>query len=47
MMDIQSLSTELISLEFLHLQKQVREIHEDEFHNGTGAVVQAWPGNRK
>ena len=41
MMDVQSLSNELISLEFLHLQEQVREIHEGEYHNGTGAVVQA------
>ena len=40
MMDIQSLSRELISLEFLHLQERVREIHEGEFHNGVGAVVQ-------
>ncbi len=41
MMDVQSLSRELIRLEFLHLQEQVREIHEGEYHNGTGAVVQA------
>lgn len=41
MMDIQSLSSELIGLDFLHLQECVREIHEGEFHNGTGAVVQA------
>ena len=40
MMDVKSLSAELISLEFLHLQEQVREIHEGKFHNGTGAVVQ-------
>jgi 2-polyprenyl-3-methyl-5-hydroxy-6-metoxy-1,4-benzoquinol methylase len=40
MMDVQSLSSELIGLEFLHLQECVREIHEGEFHNGTGAVVQ-------
>lgn len=40
MMDVQSLSRELISLEFLHLQEKVREIHEGKFHNGTGAVVQ-------
>lgn len=40
MMDVQSLSGELIGLEFLHLQECVREIHEGEFHNGTGAVVQ-------
>ena len=41
MMDEQSLSSELTGLEFLHLQECVREIHEGEFHNGTGAVVQA------
>lgn len=41
MMDMQSLSSELIGLEFLHLQECVREIHEGEFHNGTGVVVQA------
>jgi 2-polyprenyl-3-methyl-5-hydroxy-6-metoxy-1,4-benzoquinol methylase len=40
MMDMKSLSGELIGLEFLHLQECVREIHEGEFHNGTGAVVQ-------
>lgn len=40
MMDVQSLSSELIGLKFLHLQECVREIHEGEFHNGTGAVVQ-------
>ena len=40
MMDMKSLSSELIGLEFLHLQECVREIHEGEFHNGTGAVVQ-------
>jgi len=41
MMDMQSLGSELIGLEFLHLQECVREIHEGEFHSGTGAVVQA------
>ena len=41
MMDVQSLSSELIGLEFFYLQECVREIHEGEFHNGTGAVVQA------
>lgn len=41
MMEMQSLSSELNGLEFLHLQECVREIHEGEFHNGTGAVVQA------
>ena len=40
MMDVQSLSHELSSLKFLHLQEKVREIHEGKFHNGPGAVVQ-------
>ncbi len=41
MMDAESLCTELAGLEFLHLQECVREVHEGEFHNGVGAVVQA------
>ena len=41
MMDKESLSSELSGLKFLHLQECVREIHEGEFHNGSGAVVQA------
>jgi 2-polyprenyl-3-methyl-5-hydroxy-6-metoxy-1,4-benzoquinol methylase len=41
MMDMRSLRSELNGLEFLHLQECVREIHEGEFHNGPGAVVQA------
>ena len=40
MMDAPSLSSELSGLEFLHLHECVREIHEGEFHNGPGAVVQ-------
>jgi len=40
MMDAQSLRSELAGLEFLHLQECVREVHEGEFHNGPGAVVQ-------
>ncbi|MBT8119413.1 MAG: class I SAM-dependent methyltransferase [Gammaproteobacteria bacterium] len=40
MMDADSLSSELDGLEFLHLRECVRDIHEGEFHNGTGAVVQ-------
>lgn len=39
MMDTESLKTELSGLEFQHLQECVREIHEGEFHDGTGAVV--------
>lgn len=41
MMNMQSLSSELNSLDFLYLKERIREIHEGEFHNGTGAVVQA------
>ncbi len=41
MMDAESLRTELTGLEFLHLLECVREVHEGEFHNGVGAVVQA------
>jgi len=41
MMDAESLRNELAGLEFLHLQECVREVHEGEFHNGVGAVVQA------
>jgi len=40
MMDRQSISTEFAGLEFLHLRERVREVHEGEFHNGVGAVVQ-------
>lgn len=40
MMDRQSISTEFVGLEFLHLRERVREVHEGEFHNGVGAVVQ-------
>jgi len=40
MMDAESLRVELAGLEFLHLQECVREVHEGEFHNGIGAVVQ-------
>lgn len=40
MMDMRSLRSELNGLSFLHLQECVREIHEGEFHEGKGAVVQ-------
>ncbi len=40
MMDAASLRDELSGLEFLHLQECVRKVHEGEFHNGMGAVVQ-------
>jgi 2-polyprenyl-3-methyl-5-hydroxy-6-metoxy-1,4-benzoquinol methylase len=40
MMDAESLRTELNGLEFLHIQEFTREVHEGEFHNGTGAIVQ-------
>jgi len=41
MMDMQSLRAELAGLEFHHLQECIREVHEGEFHHGTGAVVHA------
>jgi hypothetical protein len=40
MMDAESLQAELGGLEFQHLQELTREVHEGEFHDGTGAVVQ-------
>ncbi len=40
MMDMRSLRSELNGLRFLHLQECVRDIHEGEFHEGNGAVVQ-------
>lgn len=39
-MDAESLKEELNSLKFQHLQKLTREVHEGQFHNGQGAVVQ-------
>ncbi len=41
LMDAELVRVELAGLEFLHLQECVREVHEGEFHNGEGAVVQA------
>lgn len=41
MMDSATLKEEFEELEFIYLQECVRDIHEGEFHNGTGAVVQA------
>jgi 2-polyprenyl-3-methyl-5-hydroxy-6-metoxy-1,4-benzoquinol methylase len=40
MMDVETLRTELAGLEFLDLQEREREIHEGDFHQGLGAVVQ-------
>ena len=40
MMDMRSLRSELNGLRFLHLRECVRDIHEGEFHEGKGAVVQ-------
>ena len=40
MMDLGTLGRELAGLEFLHAEELVREIHEGEFHDGPGAVVQ-------
>jgi 2-polyprenyl-3-methyl-5-hydroxy-6-metoxy-1,4-benzoquinol methylase len=42
MMDVQSLTTELAGLDFLHLQERIRKVQEGEFHDGIGAVVQAF-----
>lgn len=44
MMDSKSLRKELQGLDFLYLQERVREIHEGEYHNGPGAVVQTLTG---
>jgi 2-polyprenyl-3-methyl-5-hydroxy-6-metoxy-1,4-benzoquinol methylase len=41
MMDENIISNELDGLKFIILQEKVRKIHEGEFHNGTGSVVQA------
>jgi len=41
MMDADSLRVELAGLELQYLQENIREVHEGEFHNGIGAVVQA------
>jgi len=40
MMNAEILSNELKGLNLLSLQETVREIHEGECHNGSGAVVQ-------
>lgn len=40
MMDSGILAEELAGLEILYLQEDVREIHEGQYHNGKGAVVQ-------
>lgn len=40
MMDMKSLKSELIGLEFLHAKEVVREINEGKLHHGEGAVVQ-------
>ena len=40
MMDKTSISAELVGLEFIHLLECEREIHEGDFHNGMGAVIQ-------
>ena len=40
MMDAESLQAELSGLKFQHLQELTRELHEGEFHDGTGAVVE-------
>ena len=40
MMDSHTLKDELVGLELIYLKETVREIHEGEYHNGEGAVVQ-------
>jgi SAM-dependent methyltransferase len=40
MMDLASLQQELQGLEIIHGVETLREIHEGEFHQGRGAVVQ-------
>jgi SAM-dependent methyltransferase len=40
MMTLVSLEEELRGLEWLHAQELVRDVHEGDFHHGTGAVVQ-------
>ena len=40
MMDAETLRADLAGLEFLDLQEREREIHEGDFHQGLGAVVQ-------
>jgi len=42
MMNAEILRKELKGLNFISLQEKEREIHEGEFHNGIGAVVQAF-----
>jgi len=41
MMNSMLIKNELEGLDFIYLNECVREIHEGEFHTGTGAVVQA------
>jgi len=40
MMDLSTLTKELLGLEFLHAREVVREIHEGRLHHGKGSVVQ-------
>ena len=40
MMDLDTLRRELHGMELLLAREKLREIHEGEFHNGLGAVVQ-------
>jgi hypothetical protein len=39
-MDAEALRRELAGLELLDLRECEREVHEGEFHNGLGVVVQ-------
>lgn len=40
MMDLETLRDELTGLDLIHAKELTRTIHEGEFHNGPGAVVQ-------
>jgi hypothetical protein len=40
MMDLETLRSELNGLDLTHATELVRTIHEGEYHNGQGAVVQ-------
>ncbi len=42
MMDSDILNREFNGLNFISLEEKIRNIHEGECHNGTGAVVQAF-----
>jgi len=48
MMDLETLRIELAGLKFVHARELERTVHEGDYHNGSGAVVQIVgikPGN--